>query len=134
MKPLRSVASVVLGYIVVFAMVLASDPALMRLFPGQYVANQVPPTFLLWITTAIFAVASIVGGWVCVRLAPARPWQHLLVLFLVGEVLGVVTTALNWGKWPHWHALAWLAIWPVCLAVGAMGRRRSTEPAVPAIP
>jgi len=62
MKLLRSVASVVLSYIVVYGIVLLSDPVLTHFFPTQYVAGKVPPVFLLWVSTAIFALASILGG------------------------------------------------------------------------
>lgn len=123
MKLLRSVASVVISYIVVTAIVILSDPLLSRLFPGQYVRGQSIPAFLLWIGAAIFAVASILGGWLCVRMAPSQPGKHLLALFLLGEVAGVISTIVNWNKWPHWNSFLWLAIWPVCLWIGGRGRR-----------
>lgn len=118
MKALRSVASVVLSYIVVFAIVLCADPVLGHLFPKDYAAGRVPPAYLLWITTAIYFVAAVLGGWICARLAPTRPLEHLLVLFLLGELLGALSTAANWGKWPHWHSLLWMALWPLCLWLG----------------
>jgi nitrate/nitrite transporter NarK len=122
MKLLRSVAAIVASYIVVYGIVFASDPILALLFPGQYVSGKVPPTFLLWLTTAIFALASILGGWLCVLLAPTRPVLHLFVLFLVGEAIGIVFTVGNWSMWPHWYSFVWLAIWPACLWVGGWAR------------
>lgn len=133
MKALRALASVLGSYIVVFAIVLISDPILSHLYPGEYVRGQVPPVFLLWITTAIFAAASILGGWMCVRIAPTQPSRYLLALFLLGEALGAASTWANWGKWPHWHSLTWMAIWPVCLWIGALGRRTSEAPRSPVI-
>jgi len=125
MNLLRSFASVLVSYIVVFLIVFLSDPVLAHLFPGQYVRGQVPPATLLWIDTAIFAAASIVGGWLCALMAPSRPGMHLFLLFLIGEMLGVATTIASWNKWPHWHSLVWLLLWPVCLWLGALGRRGS---------
>jgi hypothetical protein len=132
MKVLRTLASVLGSYIVVFGIVLLSDPVLEHFYPGQYVRGQVPPVFLLWITTGIFAAASILGGWMCVRIAPSRPSMHLLALFVLGEVFGALSTWANWGRWPHWHMLVWMAIWPVCIWVGALGRRsREIHPTPP---
>jgi len=128
MKLLRSVAAIVVSYIVVYGIVFASDPILTILFPGQYISGKVPPTFLLWVSTAIFALASILGGWLCVLLAPSRPMLHLLILFLVGEAIGVGFTVGNWATWPHWDSFVWLAIWPVCLWIGAWARSAQCVP------
>jgi nitrate/nitrite transporter NarK len=125
MKILRSVASVIVAYIVVFAIVLGSDPVLARIYPGQYVRGHIPPNFILWIGTAIYAVASILGGWICVRLAPSKPGKHLLVLFLFGEAMGLVSTILNWNHWPHWQSLVWLVLWPICLWIGGLGQSKA---------
>jgi len=126
LKLLRSVASVVVSYIVVYGIVFCSDPILAHLFPGQYVAGKVPPVFLLWISTGIFALATLLGGWLCALISPAKPGTHLFVLFLIGEVLGLFFTARMWGAWPHWYSLAWLIVWPVFLWIGARLRGRTT--------
>jgi hypothetical protein len=125
MKVLRSIASVVVSYLVVFCIVLLSDAVLERLFPGQYVAGKVPPTYLLWISAAVFAMASILGGWLCVRIAAAKPGYHLLALFFLGEAIGVVFTVVNPGHYPLWNSLVWLAVWPVCLWIGGLGRKKT---------
>lgn len=122
MKVLRSVASVLGCYIVVFCLVLASGPLLARLFPGQYVQGKVPPAFLLLISAAIFGIASILGGWLCVRIAPAKPGAHLLAFFILGEALGVVFTIRNPGHYPLWNSLLWLALWPLCIWIGGRGK------------
>ncbi|MGB7134799.1 MAG: hypothetical protein WBD46_05905 [Acidobacteriaceae bacterium] len=123
MKFLRSAASVLLSYIVVYGIVLVSDPIIAHFFPGQYVPGKIPSNPLLWLGTAVFAAASILGGWLCVRIAPSRPGFHLFVLFLVGEILGLWFTWRMWTTWPHWYSLSWLLVWPVCLWIGSLGRR-----------
>jgi nitrate/nitrite transporter NarK len=122
MNVLRSIAAVLLSYIVVTVIVILSDPVLAHIFPGKYVADKTVSASILLIGAAIFAVASILGGWLCVRIAPSKPSKHLLALFILGEIAGVISTILNWNKWPHWNSFLWLAIWPVCLWIG--GRRR----------
>lgn len=128
MKLLRSVASVVLSYIVVYGIVLCSDPVLTHFYPDEYVRGRVPPVFLLWISTAIFALASILGGWLCVRIAPFREGGHLFVLFLLGELVGGYFTWQMWGTWPHWYSMVWLVTWPVCLWLGGLGKRPAPVP------
>jgi len=124
MKLLRSIASVVISYLIVYTIVFCSDPILTHFFPTQYVAGRVPPPFLLWTSTAIFALASIFGGWLCVRIAPSKPGVHLFVLFVLGELVGLGFTFKAWGTgWPHWYSLVWLIVWPVCLWIGGRGRK-----------
>jgi|ERR1700728_2818889 hypothetical protein len=118
MKLLRSVASVVLSYIVVYGIVFCSDPILAHFFPTQYVHGRVPPLFLLWISTGIFALATLFGGWLCVLIAPSRPGTHLVVLFVIGEALGFFFTWRMWGTWPHWYSIVWLIVWPLFLWIG----------------
>ncbi|MGC2621394.1 MAG: hypothetical protein WA414_20280, partial [Acidobacteriaceae bacterium] len=100
---------------------------LAHFFPSQYAAHHVPPPFLLRASTFIFALASIVGGGLCVRIAPSRPGLHLLILFLIGEIAGTVTTIKMWATWPHWYSLIWLAIWPVGLWLGGFARKRHSD-------
>jgi hypothetical protein len=122
-KLLRSVAAVVLSYIVVYGIVFCSDPVLAHFFPTQYVAGRVPPLFLLWISTAIFAVATFFGGWLCAIIAPSKPGVHLFVLFVIGELIGLGFTWKMWGTWPHWYSLTWLIVWPVFLWIGGNLKR-----------
>ncbi|HVT98574.1 MAG TPA: hypothetical protein VHE33_13815 [Acidobacteriaceae bacterium] len=123
MNVLRSMAAVLLSYIVVTVIVILSDPLLAHIFPGQYVPGKTVPASILLIGAAIFAVASILGGWLCVRIAPAKPGKHLLALFILGEVAGVISTILNWNKWPHWNSFLWLVLWPICIWIGGRGRK-----------
>ncbi len=124
MKVLRSIASVIASYVVVYLIIVLTDPILSRLYPGVYVPNKVPPAFLLWISTCVFALASVVGGVLCVRLAPVHPGLHLLVLFVLGEAAGTASAVAVWKTWPHWYSLLWLAVWPVCLWIGSLARKR----------
>jgi hypothetical protein len=124
MKALRSILAVLVPYVIVFIVVMLTDVVLNRIFPTVYVEGKVPPVGLLWVSTGIYAVASLFAGWLCVRLAPARAGLHLLILFLLGEAFGGYTTVLAWDKQPHWVSIVWLIIWPVALWIG--GRRTAS--------
>ena len=116
---LKSIAAVAGSYLLSIVLVLATDPLLTRLFPGDFVRGQVPTSPPLLLSTAFFVVISVLCAWLCARLAPARRGLHVLWFFVLGEVLGVASVIPNWSKgWPHWYWLAWLLTWPVSCWIG----------------
>ena len=118
---LRSIAAVVGSYLLSVVLVLATDPLLSCLFPGDFVRGRVPAPNALVASTALFVVISILCAWLCARFAPSRPARHVFWFFIVGEALGVATTIPNWGKgWPHWYWLSWLLTWPVSCSIGLL--------------
>jgi len=132
MTVLRSIGAVALSYIIVYGLVMLTDPVLIHFFPQQYDANKIPSVFFLWVSTLVFAAASVLGGWICVRMAPFAPVVHLLVLFAIGELIGLAFTARMWPTWPHWYSIAWLLVWPIGLWLGGLGRSRAGA-AAPAV-
>lgn len=124
---LKSIAVVVGSYVLSVILVLATDPLLSRLFPGDFVKGRVPSNTPLMASTAFFVVISILCAWICARFAPGNAGRHVLWFVIVGEVMGVAAIIPNWGKgWPHWYWLSWLLAWPVSCWIGLMlaGRRR----------
>jgi hypothetical protein len=130
---LKSIGVVVGSYVLSVVLVLASDPLLTRVFPGDFVKGRVPSNNALLASTAFFVVVSILCAWICARFAPGNPTRHVLWFFLLGEVMGIVSTIPNWSKgWPHWYFLSWLLTWPVSCWIGAMLVSRRTPTARPA--
>ncbi len=123
----RSIAVVVGSYLLSIALVLATDPLLSRLFPGDFVRGRVPSGPALMASTGLFVVISIVCACICARFAPRRAGRHVLWFFAIGEVMGIAATIPNWSKgWPHWYWLSWLLTWPVSCWVGfKLAERRS---------
>jgi hypothetical protein len=131
---LKSIAVVAGTYLLSIVLVLASDPLLSRLFPGDFEKGHIPSNPALLASTALFVVVSIVCAWACARFAPQNPAKHVLWFFIIGEVMGIGATIPNWSKgWPHWYWLSWLLTWPVSCWIGLMiGRgknRASSKPA-----
>ncbi len=129
---LKSIAVVAGSYLLSILLVLATDPLLSRIFPGEFDAGRVPSSRALAASTGLFVVVSILCAWLCARFAPGRAAGHVLWFFIVGEVMGIAATIPNWGKgWPHWYWLSWLLSWPVSCWIGLMlsGRRRETPAA-----
>ena len=131
---LKSIAVVAGSYLLSVLLVVASDPLLSRLFPGDFVRGRVPSDSALLASTAIFVVISILCAWLCARFAAGRPAQHVLWFFIIGEVMGVAATVPNWSKgWPHWYWLSWLLTWPVSCWIGLLlAGRRMGQQQVPA--
>ena len=127
---LKSIAVVAGSYLLSVLLVVATDPLLSRLFPGDFVQGHVPSDAALLASTALFVAVSILCAWLCARLASGRASLHLLWFFIVGEVMGIGAIIPNWSKgWPHWYWLSWLLTWPVSCWIGLwLGRRRVATP------
>src|ERR1700741_2891948 len=98
---LKSIAVVVGSYLLSIVLVLASDPLLSRLFPGDFVRGRVPSNAALMASTALFVAVSIFCAWLCARFSPTRAARHVLWFFVVGEMMGIASIIPNWSKgWP----------------------------------
>ncbi len=118
---LRSIAAVLGSYVASVVLVLCTDPLLTRLFPGDFVRGHVPSTNPLLASTGCFIVISIFCAWLSTRIAPSNSAKHVLWFFILGEVMGIAMTILNWSKgWPHWYWLSWLLSWPISCWIGLM--------------
>jgi len=127
---LKSIAVVVGSYLLSVVLVIATDPLLSRLFPGDFEKGRIPSNTALMASTACFAVVSVICAWVCARFAPDRAARHVLWFFILGEVMGIVAIIPGWNKgWPHWYGLSWLVIWPVGCWIGLKLAGRRAESA-----
>jgi hypothetical protein len=124
----KSIGVVAGSYLLSVVLVLATDPLLSMLFPGDYVRDQRPSDTALMASTALFVVASVICAWVCAHFAPGRVSRHVLWFFIVGELMGIASIIPNWSKgWPHWYWLSWLLTWPVSCWVGLRLANRRAE-------
>src|SRR5579863_4724861 len=126
---LKSIGVVVGSYLLSVILVLATDPLLSRLFPGEFVKGSVPSDSALVASTAFFVVISVLCAWVCARFAPGRAARHVFWFFIIGEIMGIAATIPNWSKpWPHWYWISWLLTWPLSCWIGLLlaGRRRDS--------
>lgn len=129
---LKSIGVVAGSYGLSIILVLATDPLLSRLFPGDFVKGRIPSNAALCASTGFFVVVSILCAWVCAHFAPSRPGLHVLWFCIIGEVMGIAAIIPNWSRgWPHWYWLSWLVTWPMSCWIGLMlgGRRTGQTPA-----
>ena len=130
---LRSVASVLAGIAVLtiasFAIELALDPLLLKLFP-----EALPTTEALsvnpWRRTLTFAYGFLcvaAGGYVAARLARQLPVQHATATGIVQAgltVMAMYSPAANHASRVQWIVIAVLSI-PAAVAGGMLCRARS---------
>jgi hypothetical protein len=114
----KSILSVLGSYALSVVLVMATDPLLNLLFPNDYKKGQTIPDWLLGLSTVLFTVISILCAWVCAKVAPSKVRAHVMALFALGEIMGLVFTVLNWGKVPHWYSIAWLVVWIPAVWIG----------------
>ncbi len=127
---LKSIAVVVGSYILSVALVIGTEPLLMKMFPGDYAKGHIPSNTALMASTTCFIVISILCAWVCARFAPSNAAKHVLWFFVIGEVMGIAMTVPNWNNgWPHWYWLSWILSWPVSCWIGLMISGRKSEEA-----
>ncbi|MEO3715438.1 hypothetical protein [Roseateles flavus] len=125
---LRSLALVIGCYVLSVLLVLATDPLLSALFPGDFVQGRIPSELPLMASTGLFIGISILCAWLCARHASARPARHVLWFMVLGELLGIAATIPNWSKgWPHWYWLSWLLSWPLSCWLGLHLARRTAQ-------
>jgi hypothetical protein len=130
----KSIAVVGGSYVLSIVLVLATDPLLSRLFPGDFVRGRVPSNAALITSTAFFVLISIFCAWICARFAPGRSARHVLWFFALGELMGMAATIPNWSKgWPHWYWLSWLLTWPLSCWVGLLLATRRIDQDVLAV-
>ncbi|MGB9083067.1 MAG: hypothetical protein WCC46_00450, partial [Terriglobales bacterium] len=77
----KSFAVVIGSYLLSVVLVVATDPLLSRLFPGDFVKGRVPSDNALMVSTALFVIVSIFCAWICARFAPGRAARHVLWFF-----------------------------------------------------
>lgn len=127
---LKSIGVVVGSYLLSVILVVATDPLLSRLFPGDFVKGRIPSDKALVVSTVLFVIVSVFCAWLCARFAPGLAARHVLWFFAVGELMGIAATIPNWGKgWPHWYWLSWLITWPISCWFGLLLSGRRAAPA-----
>ncbi|HEX2191368.1 MAG TPA: hypothetical protein VHG51_20825 [Longimicrobiaceae bacterium] len=123
---LRSIAAVVVGFVLIGALSLGADAVLKRAMPTAFDAagrtDSVPVLLLVMGYVGLFAVS---GCYLAARMAPRRPMLHALVLGGLGLAFNVAGTIAMWDAAPAWyHAASLLLVMPYAW-VG--GRLREVE-------
>ncbi|MGD1070413.1 MAG: hypothetical protein ABSB15_09755 [Bryobacteraceae bacterium] len=118
MRILRTIASVILGYVAIGVLVFGTDQIFAAVVPG-FKSLAILPLYYYAISLITDSVYSLFGGWLCARLAPARPMLHAITLIVCGEVIGIGTQVMLWNTVPHWFGLSLVVLFAPAVWIGA---------------
>lgn len=121
----RSIAAVVVGYLVLTVLVVVLDVALVRLFPASFPTPQTIPTPPWLVLELILGlVFTAIGGYVAGMIARRAEVQHALALGILGFVLSIGTFVQYQGRQPLWFQLAGMVmVIPAAVAGGYLRAR-----------
>ena len=119
---LRSIASIVIGFIVIAALSFGADAALKLAMPSAFSpSGRVDSVPVLLLIQAYVIVFAVFGCYLTARLAPNRPLRHALILGLLGLAFNVVGTIALWSTAPAWyHVMALLLVMPAAWLGGRL--------------
>jgi hypothetical protein len=122
----RSILAVLVGYFVIAAAIIVTGVALTVLFPDasdpEGMRFRAAP-WLLFILGSGFVYA-VAGGYVTAVVARRSEIKHALALGALMVVLGVVTLAAEYGRYPLWYQLGLVLIAVPGVVSGASLRAR----------
>jgi hypothetical protein len=130
---LRTIGSVLAGYIAVGVLVVLTDQIFAAVIPG-FRTMATPPLYYFVIVTFTDTLYTIAGGYLCAATARASARTATLGLMIFGEIAGIVSTVLGWHIQPHWFAFALLVLFPFAVWIGYRLRSRGAELSSPLLP
>ena len=97
----KGALAVVAGYIGMVAIVLATQPIIVRLFLPEAAPNRVTRPYLAANLSCAF-VAAVVAGALCARLSPAPRTRYVLILAVLVLLLSLLS-AITDREHPSWY-------------------------------
>lgn len=117
----RSIAAIVVAFIVVVVLSLATDEVLrlLKIYPalGQRMSDS-----LFALATGYRILYGLLGGYITARLAPYRPMLHSLIGGAIGTMLSALGAVASWRHpelGPHWYPVALVVTALPCAWLGA---------------
>jgi hypothetical protein len=115
---LKSIAAIIAGIIVGAGLSVGTDFLLEKLgiFPPSTEGLFV--WWMLLIALIYRSVYTIVSGYVTALLAPANPLRHAIILGVIGVVVSILGTIVNWDKSAAWYPIALILVTLPCSWIG----------------
>lgn len=124
----RSIVSLVSGFVITVVLALGSDGLLRLLAPQAFSSSgAVRGHGWLALMLAYTACSVVVGCLIAARLAPSHPLGHAVVLGVIGLVFTIAATLATWGTAPSWyHLLAMVQVMPSAWLGGWLGSSKKS--------
>jgi hypothetical protein len=103
----KSILAVVVGFLVVAALSVATDFVLEAL--GIFPPPSEQGLFIWWMLLLAFIYRSayaVLGGYVTAMLAPQNPMKHVKILAIIGTIGGILGVIAGWNLSDHWYPIA----------------------------
>jgi hypothetical protein len=124
---LRNILAVIAGYVATGLLIFGTDQLFAALIPG-FKSMTTPPLHYFLISVVTDTLYSIIGGFVCSRIAhPPVRRNATLSLIVLGELVGLVSTVFLWKLVPHWFSFALLLLYPPAVWLGFKLQSRQTR-------
>jgi hypothetical protein len=118
----RLIAAILGGYVLIGILVVLTDRLFAILIPG-FAGMVNPPLYYFLLSLGTDFVYSILGGYVCCRIARSQSREAMIGLIALGETIGVFSQFLLWQTVPHWFAIGLLVLYPIAVWIGSRFRR-----------
>ena len=135
----RSIAAVVIGFVVIGLLAFGTDAAVRAAMPGAFSpTGAVSDPGLLLAMLAYVTLYAVAGCYLTARLAPRRPMAHALALGVLGLLFNIAGSIAMWDTAPAWYHVvalvlvmpsAWLGGWLRERELRRGGAPRSAVPA-----
>ncbi len=118
MNLIRSSGSILLGFIVVVVLSIATDLVMHAtgIMPSGVALFD---TKLVLLALAYRTVYTIVGGYVTAKTAPHHPMRHAIILGCIGMVVGSLGAIANADLGPLWYSWGLVVESLPCMWIGA---------------
>ncbi len=129
---LKSIGAVLAGFLTVAILSVLTDFVLekMGILPAA-AKNEygVSPTSggLLFVALIYRSTYTIIGGYVCAKLAPGNPMRQVYILAALGFLSGSLGAIAAWDLSAHWYPLAVAVTGPLFVILG--GKLHKANPA-----
>ncbi|HEY3430118.1 MAG TPA: hypothetical protein VGK39_05525 [Cyclobacteriaceae bacterium] len=131
MKTLKSIGSVLAGFLIVVILSTITDSILesLGIFPSP--KDGLFVTWMLVLAFVYRTIYTILGGYVTAALAPVNPTKHITILGIIGTVMGCVGIYVGLVLFtlsPAWYPIALaVAAFPSVWFGGRLKTGRSTN-------
>jgi hypothetical protein len=123
---LRTIAAVLAGYVSIGVLVVATDAIAAMLDPSLS-SKLAPPDNYLALTLITTSLYTLLGGYLCAVIAKAKHKQAALGLIGFGELMGLASVVMYWGRQPKWYGFSLLIVYPPLVWLGSRIRTRSEK-------